>query len=29
MVRDASREDLDAIEEALYGAVGRDVLLRI
>lgn len=29
MVRDASREDLDAIEEALYGSAGRDYLLRI
>jgi hypothetical protein len=29
MVRDASQEDLAAIEEALYGMSGRDVLLRI
>jgi len=29
MVREASREDLDAIEEAIYGVSGRDVLLRI
>ena len=29
MVREASQEDLAAIEEALYGMSGRDVLLRI